>query len=101
MKRLIVAFRYAKAPKKDATVLLGLSVFFLCVHPSHSRAVRKKKLVCKNRFLNLIMNPFIVILRQSSGWLNVGENMRSGNVACMGYMRNTKCQSAKELMERQ
>jgi hypothetical protein len=86
------ASRYAKAPKKDAKILLGLFVFSHCFHPSHSRPIRKKKLAYKSRFLNLIINPFVAILGQSSECLNVGENMRSENVAGIGYMRNTKYQ---------
>jgi len=83
-------------PKKTQRFYL-VYLFSLSVSIPLTLGQYEKKNCFKNRFLNLIINPFDVILRQSSVWLNVGENMRSGNVARMGYMRNT---SAKEQMER-
>jgi len=74
--------------KKDATVLIVLSVFSLSVSIPLTLGQCEKNFDSKNRFLNLIINPFFVILQQSSEWLNLGENMRNGNVTCIGYTQN-------------
>jgi len=61
-------FSLCERAEKGRDCLLDLSVFSLFVSIPLNLGQCGKKIAFKNRFLNLIINPFVLIFRQSSGW---------------------------------